>query len=85
MKKDLGIWYEPHPVSAARKAELNAQGYKIIDAVFMPAGHSQEEADVPSSTGEMTKAELQDALTAEGIDYKASMPKAELQALLDAA
>ena len=35
------IWYEPHPVSAERKAELRSQGYKIIDAAFMPADHMQ--------------------------------------------
>lgn len=30
------IIYEPHPVSPERKAELKAQGYRIIDAVFAP-------------------------------------------------
>ena len=30
------IIYEKHPVSAERKAELRAQGYKIIDARFDP-------------------------------------------------
>lgn len=28
--------YEPHPVTPERKAELVAQGYKIIDARFAP-------------------------------------------------
>jgi hypothetical protein len=32
------IIYEPHPVSPARKAKLQADGYKIIDAIFAPAG-----------------------------------------------
>jgi len=32
------IIYEPHPVNAARKARLQAEGYKIIDAIFAPAG-----------------------------------------------
>jgi hypothetical protein len=32
------IIYEPHPVSPARKAKLQAEGYKIIDAAFAPAG-----------------------------------------------
>jgi hypothetical protein len=32
------IIYEPHPMNPARKAKLQAQGYKIIDAVFAPAG-----------------------------------------------
>ena len=32
------IIYEPHPVNPARKAKLQAEGYKIIDAMFAPAG-----------------------------------------------
>lgn len=32
------IIYEPHPVNAARKAKLQAEGYKILDAIFAPAG-----------------------------------------------
>lgn len=31
------IHYEPHPVTPERKAELRAQGFKIIDARFDPA------------------------------------------------
>jgi hypothetical protein len=34
----MKIAYEPHPVSAERKAELRSQGFKIIDAVFKPLG-----------------------------------------------
>jgi hypothetical protein len=34
----MKIAYEPHPVSPERKAELRAQGYKIIDARFEPIG-----------------------------------------------
>lgn len=33
----MKIVYEPHPVSPERKAELRAQGFKIIDARFAPA------------------------------------------------
>jgi hypothetical protein len=33
----MSIWYELHPVAPARKAELRAKGYKIIDARFAPA------------------------------------------------
>lgn len=40
--KEREIIYEPHPVSAERKAELRAQGYKIIDAVFKPAENEAE-------------------------------------------
>lgn len=35
---DKPVVYEPHPVSAARKAELVAQGYRIVDAIFEPPG-----------------------------------------------
>lgn len=31
------IAYEPHPISPERKAELVAQGYRIVDAKFAPA------------------------------------------------
>lgn len=34
----MKIIYEPHPISPARKAKLQAQGYKIIDAIFAPPG-----------------------------------------------
>lgn len=34
------IHYEPHPVSPERKAELRAQGFKIMDARFAPEGWS---------------------------------------------
>ena len=33
------IIYEPHPVTPERKAELRAQGFKILDAQFAPADH----------------------------------------------
>tara|TARA_R110002020_G_C15697138_1_gene720456 strand:- start:9 stop:179 length:171 start_codon:yes stop_codon:yes gene_type:complete len=33
----MKIAYEPHPVTPERKAELRAQGFKIIDARFAPA------------------------------------------------
>ena len=33
----MKIAYEPHPVTPERKAELTAQGFKIIDARLAPA------------------------------------------------
>lgn len=33
----MKIAYEKHPVSPERKAELIAQGFKIVDARFKPA------------------------------------------------
>jgi len=58
------IIYEPHPISAARKAKLQADGYKIIDAVFAPIGtpiHKKLEEEVEPVEPE---AEPEDALVA---------------------
>lgn len=38
----MNVIYEPHPVSAERKKELNGAGYKIIDAQFRQKGESAE-------------------------------------------
>jgi hypothetical protein len=43
MTEFKGIAYEPHPVSPERKAELRAQGLKIIDAQFKPADAEPEQ------------------------------------------
>jgi hypothetical protein len=40
---DAKIIYEPHPVSPERKAELRAQGFKIIDVIFAPEGAAEVE------------------------------------------
>lgn len=37
------IIYEPHPVTPERKAELIAEGYKILDAQFKPLGVEPEQ------------------------------------------
>lgn len=34
----MKVIYEPHPINPARKAKLQEQGYKIIDAIFAPPG-----------------------------------------------
>lgn len=41
------IAYEPHPVSPERKAELRAEGKKIVDIRFKPSGSTavRREAD----------------------------------------
>ena len=39
------IIYEPHPVSPERKAELRAQGFKIIDAAFKPVDYVEPVSD----------------------------------------
>ena len=43
MKHDQrAVWYEPHPVTPERKAELLGMGYKIIDAAFKPVDEDAE-------------------------------------------
>ena len=44
------IAYEPHPCSRERKAELRAQGFTIVDAVFKPAGAPQEAPESAPAT-----------------------------------
>lgn len=39
----MKIAYESHPVTAERKAELRAQGFKILDSRFRPVEVEQEE------------------------------------------
>ena len=41
----MKIAYEKHPVTAERKAELRAQGFKIVDARFKPAEVMQPEPE----------------------------------------
>lgn len=77
------IWYEPHPVSPERKAELRAKGFKILDAVFRPADHVQDD-EQSEGAKKATVAELREALTAKGVEIPEGAKKAELQALLDA-
>lgn len=63
----MKIIYEPHPVTPERKAELRAQGYRIIDAVFAPPGEVQQpapdqaEAEQRPRRGRPPKAETQGA------------------------
>lgn len=66
------IAYEAHPVSAARKAELRQQGYKIIDARFKPAEHE-------AGDDGMTIEQARDELDALGIEYG---PRQQLPGLL---
>lgn len=60
------IIYEPHPISAARKAKLQAEGYKILDAIFAPAGTpihvklDEEIAPVEPEVEAEVKAEAED-------------------------
>lgn len=49
------IAYEPHPVTPERKAELRAEGYKIIDARFAPEGE-EPKLKAPKKRGRPKKA-----------------------------
>lgn len=39
------VWYEPHPVTPERKAEIRKRGYRIVDAAFAPEGHKNHEEE----------------------------------------
>lgn len=53
------IIYEPHPISPARKAKLQADGYKIIDAAFAPAGAPiHQKLDVEDAAVETQEAQV---------------------------
>ena len=41
MLKTKEVIYEPHPVTPERKAELKAQGYRIVDVRFAPPGYAE--------------------------------------------
>jgi len=81
MKKDRQVIYEPHPVSAKRKAELLAAGYKVLDARFKPAGEPDARED-----GKVPEAQERDLLIAEltekGIAFDDSMGTDELRAVV---
>jgi len=49
----MQIKYEPHPVTPERKAELRAQGFKIIDARYAPKSEKPKR-------GRPSKVEVQD-------------------------
>ena len=52
------IHYEKHPVSAERKAELLAQGVKIVDLRFKPADIAELAEEKPKRrTKRITKQE----------------------------
>jgi hypothetical protein len=42
------VWYEPHPVTPARKKELVAAGYRIVDARYAPPGWVRPGAPAPA-------------------------------------
>lgn len=42
MKAEKPVHYEQHPVTAERKAEIIAAGYRIIDIAYAPEGWKPE-------------------------------------------
>lgn len=80
------VIYEPHPVSRERKAELRAQGYRIIDARFAPLGAGQHAAKNATQNGgdSETSGETKAALEAAGVKFHHKANDASLSALLAA-
>ena len=81
--QELKVVYELHPVTPERKAELRAQGYKIIDARFAPADYNPTEAADTNDDGKLTVAEIREALTVRGIEFDPKAKKTDLLALLE--
>lgn len=79
------IAYIEHPVSPERKAELRAQGFKIIDARFRPADIEQEDDKGAKASKGLNVEQIKAVLTEKGIDFNASALKPELAKLLDEA
>lgn len=76
----MQIIYEPHPVSAKRKAELRAQGYRIVDLQFAP-DHADGAPGTPKAPKieAMRKGDLIDLLATLGVDAPARATVAELR------
>lgn len=66
----MKIAYEPHPVSPERKAELRAQGFKIIDKRFQPKHLIEEKPPVEEGPkGNPTKSEVATMKKSECVDF----------------
>ncbi|MDO4693674.1 MAG: hypothetical protein Q4A62_03475 [Eikenella sp.] len=88
MNREREIHYEPHPVSPTRKAELVAQGYRIIDAKYRPVTEEPPGNTPPPQTVDPHKlgtAALKAELAARRIEVPQGAKKADLVALLEAA
>lgn len=57
----------------------------INEEDFDPSRHELLDGAAPGGDKSMTAAELKEALTAKGIEFKGNASKADLQALLDGA
>lgn len=83
------VIYEPHPVSAERKAELRAQGFRIVDVAFAPEDYVAPEAPANEGgeSGEtgLSASQLKDELKKRNIEFKGNASRTVLQGLYDAA
>lgn len=98
-KKDRPVFFEPHPVSAERKAQLRAAGVQIVDSVFKPEDYEnlalldaapaepvQPKKDGAKPSDGLKVDEIKAALAEKGIAIPEGVTlKADLAALLDAA
>lgn len=79
----MKIAYEPHPVSPERKAQLRAEGLKIIDARFAPAELAPDpEPAVPTCREDidnLTKADLREWLSIHGVTPGGRTSEAKLK------
>lgn len=64
----MQIVYEPHPVSPERKAELRAQGFKIIDAIFAPKDETPTSIPTREDIAGMKRSEVVEWLQAHGVE-----------------
>jgi hypothetical protein len=89
MKHEKPIWYEPHPVTAERKAELVSNGYKLIDAKFMPHDYVnpgvKHDAEPAGDFDGMTLNELRETADSLGLDYDKRVGAGKLREILKAA
>lgn len=80
------IVYEPHPISPERKAELRAQGCRIIDAAFKPRETDPAGVQLPTreEIASMKRADVIEWLEAHGIEGPVGK-LADLRAMLERA
>lgn len=72
----MKIVYEPHPVSPERKAELRAQGCKIVDKRFEPGTPVAPAVDqfTPEGIAVMEREDVVDLLKLHGAHARGKLP-----------
>lgn len=65
----MKIAYEPHPVTPERKAELRAEGYTILDAIYAPKDDAPELDQITrEDIDSMKRADVIDLLEMHGVE-----------------